>query len=1291
MPSKTETQRVLSGTLNLLPPGDQIPDGDALQLLNWRVDQQGQLRTRKGSVPATGPIAVTGVMHSLARSGDDRYAGAGTAVLWSSAAAGGDATVASGLDGQAFEMVFFQGAGWLMNQGQQKRFLSNHGSPPTATDWGIAAPAAAPGLVANAQVSSTMNPYNAPTDVTFAGYWVGSTFNNLLSGSLAGSSVNFGATGMLAPYNLNPPLVCVSAVAQPWELVTEYAPTFDSTTFATLAGPYTQPIPGDTDLFQFPFYCSDPTAIDSIEIKLYSNQASLGDSAPTVSVTLDRSYLSGGGPSVLSIRRAIDINLLDLPNSQVASSVNGNPVTETIVDPTAQANLTASLQAPHFMEYVGAAGPGGGQAGAPQYTGFNFSLINGAGPFNQTADAFGDGTLGLAGGVQISGNASGVVFDWTNISGIVITVRLNAPCVFGLGAATILGSVVGNLTGSGTFFFTYFNAQGNESNPSPGANISLKNQGVQVANLWDSADPQVTGKNVYMVGFGIDQPLLIGSVPNGSSTLDYAGNIIQAQAANVVMQTNYTYPPPAALGCMGPYFGRIIAYNTAAHPARYFWTPPAQPWFFPGNDEADEGNWEDAGQDSDPILAMTNHKLLAMMYKQKSIWMLLGDPDSNDAMQCNENLGIVGPKAVANAGQLDFFGSDEGIYQHNLQSEEKVSGVLDPLFKGDPVLLSSTIDGTGSPVYAQPVEPTAKSKWALEVVNDRLYFSYATVGNSVNNACLVMHIPTRRWAAFSFYPGTGTITALSNEGTGAGLVAGVTLNGGANGSEVHKLEQLQPTDNGNPIPVLWQSRFSDQGLPDNYKWYADLEITFQTAGPNEAGASMLTVSLCYDNGTQVTLGTISSASRTTVGFGQQMPDTNPTNGEKGLRAKNVSVVISGNVTNTCIIYGVYLRWYPEERVGLVYDSGFTNLGAPERVKQADYVEMYASGTQPGQAITSGIYSDLPGSALTLRETLSLTLPVGRGDVRTRLASLAEGRNFRWRTSSANGWQAHSVRVRSRVIGEYIDGTLATPEYYESPEFSVQPGRVGELKDFLLDYDTLNLSTGQSYTGSGTLVIYSDLPGNALSIVRTIPIPPRATRSPFVFALEDASDVLPYGQLFKIRIYPPAGGVMRLHGRAVFRARLIGTFFDGSQGEIWETQPLDLIGSTGLFREVRFVAQAGGPMTLYVETSIPGMNVTTKSSFGFTTQNFTAQRQPIRFRLPGNTRCSLSKFRVDGPYWCRLFKAEVYCRDTGSGAGEWRWAEIPLPPTPDDFAEIQMPVRETPESFTWNEIPVDPIE
>jgi hypothetical protein len=1255
MASQDDPQRVLSGSINLLPPGDQIPQGDALVLEGFRVDQDGMLRTRRGFNAESGLIS-GGTIHTLARSGNDRYVGIGNTLYWGSPVPLTTA-ISSAFDGKAIDICFYQGQGWAMNANPNAQLRlgpaaagsAGPPAPPTGWNWGIAPPATAPtGSVVGA-VTSVLNQYDAANLFSYAGYWVQGTsplqFNNLLTDGAVTSPPQPGVTGftdgqssMLFGYNptanpgFTPPAVSfISAVEAPWEVVTEYAPGFDSS-FAGLAA--------NGDAFHFWMYFDDPSTVDSIYIQLYSDQDTMGSNAPMVAANFQNSDLNQAlqSISVFHILRAIDINPYDLPQD---ANANG-----TAPDPAALQALIASLGTPHFMEYLG------GQQYTSFAAGFQQTPVNGYPTWDE-------------GGIPVNGT-----FDWTNITGLVITVVLNAPTTWGLNECTVTqGIAAGQWNGSITFYVSFANDQDQDSNPTldqngnlVGVTVNAANQNITLNGIPISPDPQVTQRWIYAVGGGLSEPLRVAIIPdNVTTTWSAFDSVATAQNNFVEMPVNRTWPPPPAHGLLtSPFLGYLIAFNIAAssgspaYPARYAWTPTAQPWFFPGWDE-ESGNWEDLGADEDPVQAATYHKQMVVFYKLKSIWRLVGSPDTNDAVQADATFGAVGPAAVVNAGAYDFFVGAEGIYRFDGDYATKVSAQLDPLFKGDQVFINADENWV-------PIDPNYITTCVLGLINDRLYFSYPSLGSTVPNNLLVMHVPTGRWSSVS--RGGRYVTAMNYEGAGNFLLVGETTPSGA---IVETAERYTTGDSDGGVftamAVEWQSRYLDQGLPNNYKRYSDLAFDFQTAVGSET-PSTLTVSICDENGNITALGTISSATRTTC---------TPFNlGD--LRGKRCSIRVTGNVTSTCIIYGAYLWWYPEERVATTFDSGFADK---EQVSQCDYVELAATGS--GQAGTLTLYSDLPGSLLAEQETPAIVIPNGRGNVRQRLSSILEGRNLRFRASSGSPFQLHAIRIRQRVVGEYIDGTIG--EYWESPEFSVAPGRVGELKDLLLDYDAED---------GGTLEIYSDLPGNALSVVRALAIPVRATRAPFVFAFEDSSDTLPYGQLFKARVIPPPTGVIRLHGRATLRARLIGTFFDGSAGEIWETQQLDMIGGTGLFREVALVAQCGGPMILQVQMDLPEEDVHTVSSFQFDTTAQTTGREPIYFRLPGTTKGRLQKFRLIGPNWARLFEVKVYARGLGNTSSGWSWLNVPLAPTADEFSEIQLPVRATPEAFTWIDLPVDAI-
>src|ERR1035441_565386 len=117
MASHKERQPIIPGGLNLLTPPDKMgADGSLLQD-NWRVDQYGELRSRRGTGLEASQIG-TGIFHTLTRFGNDRYAGIGTDLFWGPALG---THVAGGLDGQPLGMVNYLGAAWVMNRNKQLR------------------------------------------------------------------------------------------------------------------------------------------------------------------------------------------------------------------------------------------------------------------------------------------------------------------------------------------------------------------------------------------------------------------------------------------------------------------------------------------------------------------------------------------------------------------------------------------------------------------------------------------------------------------------------------------------------------------------------------------------------------------------------------------------------------------------------------------------------------------------------------------------------------------------------------------------------------------------------------------------------------------------------------------------------------------------------------------------------------------------------------------------------------------------------------------------------------------
>lgn len=1242
MASKTQRSRVLTGAMSLLPPQDKLPEGDSLQLDNFKVDlSTGELRSRLGAVLMDNSPVGSGLYHTLARNtrigGDDaRYSGIGTELYFGPQPARAT-LISGGFDGQKIGLAFYQGHGWAINRSKQIRIEDDVARPyfPKAL---TTAPVAALDDETSIEMeefddgSPTLNVQTSNDGVTWE---QDVTDGAATSGSLCTASYDDvnkqSGAGSLSLVCNEPQTVLVQV---------KLGAAIDTRTSG---------VARDADKFLLWVYLSDPKAVRSVTVTL-RNAPAAGESQ---GLSVEAHLVAGTSwdPAMvfnqaaqswteIGLRRILNIDSFQQRITEAAAQAKAGTLDyQLVTDLTSQ--LSQFLRQPALQVIA---------AGDPQILSQNNV------PAQQASD-----------------------FDWSAVTEIDVTFVLSASCEIHLDRARFTANVGVSLSGDVAYYITVLDDILHESNPSPVSNdLIVNNQPVKLTNIPVSQDPDlaphVRGRRIYRIGGGLSQALQVGTLwDNSTTTWSDTTSVDQATADGIQMPFDHD-GPPAARGVVGPFFGKLIAFSTAAHPSRVFWTKAAEPAFFPGSADEDIGNWEDAGADDDELLMITDHKQRLILYKQRSVWLYPGDPEKVSPVKTNANIGLVGPNAVVNAGAVDYLVGPEGVYVFNGDFETKISQAIDPIFKGDWTRLNS-VDAI------PPIDATGIVNCAIGLIGDRLRVCYPEAGRSVPNVILICHLSTGRWEREKY---TGlpapAFTVMNYEGPGRYMMAGFT------GGYLYILDAIGwRGDNGAAFHAVWQSGFLDQGLPDNRKVYSDLEITFKTA--YDSVVSTLSVYAVYDTdnayGVKSLLGTISANARSTLFLRIQ-----DASGNVGVTAKNIAIRIECDVQAVVAIYAVYLHWYPEERLADSFDSGPTDFAIPERVKEIDYVEMFL--TAQGQQVSRLLTSDLPGSLMTVRETTLFAAPNGRGNVRFRLASVIDGRNFRlqtYNTPFGPAFQMHQARVRMRPIGEYIDGTLPTPEFYESPEFSVAPGRVGELKDFLLDYDVSG--------PGGLLVIYSDMPGGALAVRRTLQLPAQTTRGIYVFPLESAIDVttdtLPAGQLFKARLYPPPGGILRLHGRAQFRARVIGVYFAGGNGEVWATQPLDLFGGMSVYREISIEAQTAGPMLLDFQTELPGQDMQTVATFTLNPSSSTAGRLPVYFRLKGNAKGRLQLLRVRGNYETRIFSVKLLGRRLEVNGGGWEWKPVPLEPTPDAWANIQMPVRSTPEAFEWRELAVDPIE
>lgn len=631
--------------------------------------------------------------------------------------------------------------------------------------------------------------------------------------------------------------------------------------------------------------------------------------------------------------------------------------------------------------------------GNDRYAGVGTTLVTGASHGTGVDTGFDGNPLGFAAYQE---------FVWVMNRSKQVRVTGSTSVSWGLaapsGAPTTAAGAAGNITGEVIHYVTFVAAGGAETNGGPGSTpLTLAAEAADLTSIPVSADAQVVKRRIYRIGGGLISALRVGEIDDNTTTI-----FTDDLSDDAAIELDLSMPldnegPPAASWVMGPYFGKLLAGSTAAQPARLFWTPTAQPYFFPGSDDDAEGNWLDVGDKGDELIMGTNHTRYAVLYKQMSIWRLIGDPDTNDPELVSTAHSPVSRRAIVNTGDVDYFVGHDGVYRFNGDTVVKVSQKVDPIFRGYNAPLASGQN-------AVPLDAGNYATVALGFKAGLLYVSYVTSGSTQET--LVLNTETGDWSRMTsvdggfhafFYEGhlNGAFPVL----TAASRAGGVySVAGGTSGS-----------DAGGAIPLYWQSRFMDQGAPDAQKRYGEVAIEYVTdlAG---VSAATLTVDAIYDNGTVENLGTISSTSRTWARFRLGT-------GAQGRKASNIAIRISGDTSSVVIIYKTLLFFYAEARLARSFDSGVIDLGT-HLVKTAYRMEL---NFEAGSTVSWDVWTDVTGDAMATRDTGTITSSAGR---RTAVVDLdpVDGRFFRLMFFSTGDFQLHGLRIEIQPMGVFVDTT-----------------------------------------------------------------------------------------------------------------------------------------------------------------------------------------------------------------------------------------------------------------------------
>ena len=568
-----------------------------------------------------------------------------------------------------------------------------------------------------------------------------------------------------------------------------------------------------------------------------------------------------------------------------------------------------------------------------------------------------------------------------------------------------------------TYWITYTNIVDQQESPSNPAGVNgpvvvAPDQAMDIASPTDPADPQRTHWNVYRSGNTLQDTLRLNRVPIllGTDFVDN-GDVAELLDDYSVTQLGIALDPdsagpPAGNGLAGPYYDRLLAWGVLNHPNRLYWSGLLQPYNFPGSD-LDEGNHVDIGELGEEIIGVTIRPRTAIVYKDSSIWRLLGDPGdlSGGLEPITRDIGAIGGSGIISVGGTDYFQSKEGVYSFNGERATKATGKLDPLFRGE------FLEPVGPAFSSLPqlnVDEAALERNCIAHRKGRLYFFYC--GGTAT-------LPTRGIAteigSGAIGADTRAVSAILDEGKGL-LLASI-------GDDVVSIEEGFD-DGGAPIPLAYLTRYKNQDAPDNLKTYVDVVIEHNTGG------ATLGVSAYYNNGVgpippqlagiSEFLGNLTSIEKTTTTF-----QLDTATAHLGVTAKNIALNIAGDADDgaAASIYKILLHYFIEPRDSKTWDSDETDLG-DTHVKALYELELdiFAAGTVAWE-VSTNITAGLAAGVMASRQTGSFGATTTRVPLRIPLTSPVDGRLARVTLKSDDStFRLYGARIRIRPYGEYLE-------------------------------------------------------------------------------------------------------------------------------------------------------------------------------------------------------------------------------------------------------------------------------
>lgn len=832
----------------------------------------------------------------------------------------------------------------------------------------------------------------------------------------------------------------------------------------------------------------------------------------------------------------------------------------------------------------------------------------------------------------------------------------------------------GDLDGTYQYYVTFVAYTGLETNPGPASTAVAIGSGdaAQLTSIPVSAEANVQKRRIYRSGGTLGATYQVAEIADNTTT-----SYTDTQSDVAITETGIEMPgsdasigdnsaPPAARGVVGPYFNYLLAFGGNQDDSlgnRLWWSQNGVPVFpgavttlfagpgLPYTGSSPEGNWVDVGAPDDQILAITLHGRTAVIYKQRSIWRLVGDPVTGVLEQCSASIGALGQNAVAWAGAVDYVLSTDGVFLFDLDAEHKASEKIEPVFFG----LPDWIQFGAADIAGHPWNPTNPvCRW----LNGTLL-----VGDG-SGTTFLLHVATGRWAAYA--PAAAAVTAIAQLGSAFDYYAG---------DAAGNFSQNSLSGTTASLISVWQTRFLDQGLGDQPKRYLNFVLDAELQGGTAK------VYLFYDNGAAG--GTKAAAlAGTFTGTARKKFEIDYAELEEGgIVGTNVSVRVEiTSSTGSSIppaIHGLYVYYEPLPRSSSASATAGFALDAERgvwQVKEIEYdVEPLVAGA--GGSLTSKLLTDLPGNELALRQTDTVASSGWRRNYllpqNTAGTGWWTGRLFQLLLTmpAANGqFRLWGARMLARKVGTYIEDYEATSGYRWDSWWL----NFGSVHVKVFDQIKLEVETGATIT----VTVSTELPGETPAVVTTKNFTGDGARK--WFTVELPADTIGRG----IRVRISANGSWTFYAGMV-SARVVGRYLSAAQGDQFRTLEQDF-GSERIKEAKKLEIDVAGVAAFAVWTDEPdglASRVTKTIDTG-------GARKTVRVNLPPNVRGRLWRIDATTTGVARIYAIRAWMRVTGEAQpGGWAWQSFALEPSGTLPAWSPLPVVPTSEEWTWLPVPL----